>query len=154
MRKQVRRPDHKLRSVATSRRCPSWQLMVGSWCPLFALAVETVTVLILRLPTAVSGAHTMTALGPVKEKIDKFNETVDLTAMPNSVAEQPRGSGAPNPSPTPRVMCRPVFTGSDVPLDITKVALPSEVMTQPEFDEKKEQLSHEGSFKKVCVIIL
>ena len=121
--------------MRTCRLSRLWRLRVAGLCVL-AYGVWRRGVGVLRLPTAVSDAYSGNSL---KDKVNKFNDRTDLNILQTDGL---RSSAPSQTQPSPkRLHCRPVFDPSEAPLNLTKVALPPEVMIAADFEAKHEPLS-------------
>lgn len=93
-----------------------------------------------RLPTAVVDAY-RPSIAAIKEKIAKFNAAFDVGSM-TKAPESTTTAATTTSDSSARVMCRPSFDPTETPLNLARVALPSDVMTSADFAAKKELLDY------------
>lgn len=73
----------------------------------------------------------------MKEKVEKFNESMDLNILQ---ADGQRPPTSQTQQPAKRLHCQPIFDASEAPLNMTKVALPPDVSAAADFEAKHEPL--------------
>lgn len=79
----------------------------------------------------------------LKSKIEKFNARTDLALLAGTGAGQSPSTmvtvtGSHTPGAQPRVVCRPVFGASEVPVNPASAALLADAMTTGDFEAKVE----------------
>lgn len=101
----------------------------------------------MRIPTAVldalPGAEKATAVkATLLEAIDDFNKKHQAQEVQPQAAANPESTAMSPQSEEPaRTMCRPQFTDSEQPLNVTATQLAEETLDVQDFESKKEWLS-------------
>lgn len=124
------------------------------FCAQFPIAVVLLRML-LRIPTTVVDAYPG-SIAPVREKVDKFNEKLEIAAMMRTPETSGSGSSGAKPDGDGgsgrRLACRPVFGADETPVNTSRTVLPSQILSKAEFESTLELLDAQvtNRFVKMC----